>query len=153
MINRLLATLLFIAGAGTMVIGIASYWHGIPYDELWVVWPLKEPKLEAAVVDGTVHVLYMSRMPQRKLQEERKGFAGFYVKSLTSGDTLARGGGVPFWALFVVLMVQPTVVFFRGPWRRRRRRRHGQCIRCGYNLTGLTEPRCPECGLEFTRLP
>ena len=23
------------------------------------------------------------------------------------------------------------------------------CPRCGYNLTGLTQPRCPECGVEF----
>ena len=25
----------------------------------------------------------------------------------------------------------------------------GHC-RCGYNLTGLTSPRCPECGAEVT---
>ena len=23
------------------------------------------------------------------------------------------------------------------------------CYRCGYDLTGLPQPRCPECGLEF----
>ena len=23
------------------------------------------------------------------------------------------------------------------------------CVRCGYSLVGLQEPRCPECGLEF----
>ncbi len=25
----------------------------------------------------------------------------------------------------------------------------GHCQRCGYDLTGLTEPRCPECGQPF----
>ncbi len=25
----------------------------------------------------------------------------------------------------------------------------GHCRRCGYNLTGLTEARCPECGARF----
>ncbi|MCH8852005.1 MAG: hypothetical protein IID41_05065 [Planctomycetes bacterium] len=24
------------------------------------------------------------------------------------------------------------------------------CRQCGYHLRGLTEPRCPECGTEFT---
>src|SRR4051794_5727084 len=24
------------------------------------------------------------------------------------------------------------------------------CPRCGYNLTGLTEARCPECGTQYT---
>ena len=25
-----------------------------------------------------------------------------------------------------------------------------QCLKCGYQLRGLIEPRCPECGLDFT---
>ena len=27
----------------------------------------------------------------------------------------------------------------------------GICVRCGYNLRGLPEPRCPECGTPFRR--
>ncbi len=46
----------------------------------------------------------------------------------------------------MVLGVYPAIAFIRGPVRRWRRRKHGLCIHCGYNLTGLTEPRCPECG-------
>lgn len=33
--------------------------------------------------------------------------------------------------------------------RRKRRRQRGLCVQCAYNLTGLTEPRCPECGSPF----
>ena len=33
------------------------------------------------------------------------------------------------------------------------RRGRGQCIACGYNLTGLTERRCPECGTPFAEQP
>ncbi len=29
----------------------------------------------------------------------------------------------------------------------------GHCIRCGYNLRGLSEPRCPECGCPFEPTP
>lgn len=27
----------------------------------------------------------------------------------------------------------------------------GRCKKCGYDLRGLSESRCPECGVEFTR--
>ena len=51
------------------------------------------------------------------------------------------------FALAVVLFATyPALAFIRGPVRRWRRRKRGLCIHCGYNLTGLTEARCPECG-------
>ncbi len=28
-------------------------------------------------------------------------------------------------------------------------RRRNECVQCGYSLRGLTEPRCPECGMAF----
>jgi len=52
----------------------------------------------------------------------------------------------PCWALAVVLFIWPAAAFIRGPYRRFRRRKSGCCLRCGYLLKGLTEPRCPECG-------
>ncbi len=51
---------------------------------------------------------------------------------------------IPLWIPALVLAV-PTLFF----WRRSRRHRAGYCRKCRYNLTGLTEPRCPECGTEF----
>ena len=51
--------------------------------------------------------------------------------------------------LIILLAFYPTFAFIRGPVRRWRRRRHGLCIACSYNLTALTEPRCPECGEPF----
>ena len=56
----------------------------------------------------------------------------------------------PFWALVILLAIYPTLAFACGPLRRHRRRKRGLCVRCGYNLTGLMEPRCPECGTEIT---
>jgi hypothetical protein len=53
---------------------------------------------------------------------------------------------VPFWFPFVLFAAYPALAFLRGPLRRYRRRKRGLCVRCGYNLTGLTESRCPECG-------
>jgi hypothetical protein len=52
----------------------------------------------------------------------------------------------PFWVpplLFLIVAGVPLLWFVQ---RRYRRIRRGQCVRCGYDLTGLVEPRCPECG-------
>ena len=42
----------------------------------------------------------------------------------------------------------PTIAFIRGPLRRWRRRRRGECLTCGYNLTGNVSGVCPECGTQ-----
>ncbi len=58
---------------------------------------------------------------------------------------------VPIWP-FTLLML---LLFAAGTWRwlpwcqRWRRKRAGLCTRCGYNVYGLTEARCPECGEPF----
>jgi hypothetical protein len=59
---------------------------------------------------------------------------------------------VPFWALVVLFALWPVLALFRGPWRRAVRCAAGRCRHCGYDLTGLTEPRCPECGGDFARI-
>ena len=55
----------------------------------------------------------------------------------------------PLWFLVLRFAAYPALAFIRGPLRRWRRRRKGLCAKCGYNLTGLTAPRCPECGTEI----
>lgn len=53
--------------------------------------------------------------------------------------------------LAVVCSSYPIIVLFRGPLRRHRRRRHGMCLKCGYNLTGNESGVCPECGTTIKR--
>ncbi len=50
------------------------------------------------------------------------------------------------WLVTGLVAVCPCAAFFRGPWRRHRRRRRGRCVRCGYDLTGNLSGVCPECG-------
>lgn len=54
---------------------------------------------------------------------------------------------VPWWVLI------PGVIVYGGGvylvWRRVRQPEPGHCRECGYNLTGLPEARCPECGTNF----
>jgi hypothetical protein len=56
-----------------------------------------------------------------------------------------RGVIVPAWFLALGFAVLPVVAAVR--WgRRRRSRRTGSCVRCGYDLTGNVSGTCPECG-------
>ena len=61
----------------------------------------------------------------------------------------ARSVHLPFWVLGVSFAAYPAFDFVHGPLRRYCRRKRGRCMRCGYDLTGLTKPRCPECGTEI----
>ena len=54
----------------------------------------------------------------------------------------------PLWGPLLFFAAYPIIAFIRGPLRRRRRRKRGQCVSCGYNLTGNTSGVCPECSLK-----
>ncbi|UCE58112.1 MAG: hypothetical protein JSU63_11765 [Phycisphaerales bacterium] len=56
---------------------------------------------------------------------------------------------LPFWVPILVFATYPTIAFIRGPLLRRRRRRKGLCIVCGYDLTGNVSGVCSECGTEI----
>ncbi len=50
----------------------------------------------------------------------------------------------PLWLLLATVAI-PTLLV----WRLAPKFPRGHCRRCGYNLKGLTEARCPECGQTF----
>ncbi len=53
---------------------------------------------------------------------------------------------IPYWALLTAAALPTTVL-----WWRDRRFARGHCDICGYDLTGNTSGRCPECGGEIAR--
>ena len=59
--------------------------------------------------------------------------------------------GIPLWRVMTLLAVYPTIAFIRGPLRRWRRKKRGQCLKCGYDLTGNESGVCPECGTRKTQ--
>jgi len=53
----------------------------------------------------------------------------------------------PTWSAIASLATYPAITLVRGPLlRRRRRRKRGLCLRCGYSLEGNVTGVCPECG-------
>ncbi len=48
-----------------------------------------------------------------------------------------------------ILAAYPTIAFIRGPLRRWRRRKRGECVNCSYNLTGNVTGVCSECGTKI----
>jgi hypothetical protein len=60
--------------------------------------------------------------------------------------TIPFPSALALMSLLVMLLLTPRCV---RKWRSANRRRLGHCLGCGYNLKGLPEPRCPECGLRF----
>ena len=55
---------------------------------------------------------------------------------------------VPCFAIFIGQLGAIWFLIALPRIRRRRRRSKGECVRCGYDLTGNTSGVCPECGVE-----
>ncbi len=51
---------------------------------------------------------------------------------------------IPFWVPFLLIALPTGYLFWSD---HRRRMRAGCCEKCGYDLTGNTTGRCPECGM------
>ena len=62
-------------------------------------------------------------------------------------DMRVAGVAFPHWVVCVAALIYPIAVLVRRLVARRRR--PGHCVKCGYDLRGLPEPRCPECGTGF----
>ena len=79
-----------------------------------------------------------------------KGFG--YTRGEHPNDSarLIRIARCPFWVPVLLLATYPNLVLIKTV-RGRHRAKPGHCSKCGYHLTGLPEPRCPECGTEFER--
>ena len=78
------------------------------------------------------------------------GLKTTYLRSLLPSlytDWEVKYVNVPFWVPTFLLAVLPghAFIFHR---RRRKRKKLGLCLKCGYDIRASKE-RCPECGARF----
>jgi hypothetical protein len=82
----------------------------------------------------------------------RWGFGLHIVRTIAPGW---RHGGYPIFGVFMpdwflcALLCVPPALWLNGWLTRGRRRRHGACETCGYDLRA-SSGRCPECGTIST---
>jgi len=67
------------------------------------------------------------------------------------GGVVLIGADLPEWSIIAFYVFWQTAVLTAMWWwargeRIRRRADSGACAKCGYDLTGLRRPVCPECG-------
>ena len=75
---------------------------------------------------------------------------GRISKAWSDGSFLKRVSlRSPYWFVFLLLTFCVSCYSWFWIYRPYSRLRSGKCLSCGYNLHGLTEPRCPECGTPF----
>ena len=96
--------------------------------------------------------IYVEKSPQNYFRFKglytrwKPGFSRFFLGSTIYGAPkpapTATYIGLPMW---IPLLFSIVVLLYH----RKKRSDDGCCQVCGYSLTGLTTPRCPECGNDF----
>ena len=171
MLRRLLIVALSMTAAGTGLLWILSYLPPADYDYLGEHAYLRSDELGWWMALGAIDVAGAVQVPSRYVFV-KKGLASlhchrfpksdhgmrpfrfnlgrfcFSQKELTAGSSgpaeyllVVR---VPLWVPFTLLAAYPASAFVGGPVRRWRRRRHGLCPQCAYDLTGNVSEVCGE---------
>ena len=94
---------------------------------------------------GSRLVLHVGAPPHPRSRSWRSAQVGGFGYSIGQGH---RRYWVPFWFPVVIFAAYPCFLLVRRRLRERtalERQLRGLCVECGYDLTGLPEPRCPEC--------
>lgn len=93
---------------------------------------------------GTSTVAYSNRSPNWSLFPSTTNalWSNWKIWPALEKNGKFHTGTIPLWILFVLIAVPSAIAL----WRTRRLAVAGHCTRCGYNLTGNTTGRCPECG-------
>lgn len=98
----------------------------------------------------SLSIVFAKRCPPRMVPPEWDyEFVVFAWRGVTVAGLTVGSITIPIWFLIVAFPAYPSIAFIRGPLRRWRRRKRGECVNCGYNLTGNVTGVCSECGMKI----
>ena len=148
MFRKIVISVLVISASVIASAGIAELAGWDPWDFTW--GKLSEGhEVSIGVSEGDLTVLYLfsSTDPHLTSVHGRMGF--WYVRGEFDADCFLMVY-CPFWIPVLLVAAYPILLLIKTI-RLRLRHKPGHCSKCGYDLTGLPDPRCPECGTEFER--
>lgn len=145
-----------LASLALMVSGCAGKpFSSLRAGELWFGLEVVGPQLDVVVLRGSgeqfthfLHGFETYRLGARRVPGWRRVNPQF-AAALAPQGVWVTNVSIPLWLAFAVGLVYPCVSLCRRVAREDARRARGECLGCGYNLTGLSEPRCPECGRQI----
>lgn len=165
-IHRLMIALLILASIGVLVVGI------IGWDQPLVCWAQGETKPNAG--DGVLATVHRGKAVARwqrgtdepiwEYESKHDWVVGGWRHTITNNIVVGwKTGWVPVSStetfevtvrlgfLLPLFLAYPLIAWYRARRRAARLAEGQRCASCGYELRGLTEPRCPECGTAFER--
>jgi hypothetical protein len=152
MIRKAIIILLTLGGVGVLVVGVWSLMT-VGMGRNLTLWHSAHWTLDVEVYKG--HIGVHSATSFAGSAKDGVAFQwsymrfGYHRAYFSNASVQARRVYFPFWAVVLILGAYPAIALIRQPARRRRyRREHGLCVKCGYDLTGNVSGVCPECGAE-----
>ena len=147
MIRKAVIVVLTLGAVGTLVGWVVTIRRSVVYNR---------GLFQVGVVEGNFSVQdWSTSVPPNVVMNLSQGWyvsrsSSFYwMPAIYYRNGSLAGVRIPLWMLFLLLATYPTLAFIRGPLRRWRRRKRGECVNCGYNLTGNVTDVCSECGVSM----
>ena len=138
---------------GWLTVLLAVAWYGSRLVEDRVGAGLTHSQLlELRFHEGSLTVFHSSATSDPVSQRQHildLGFVGRFsvdVRSVAGGTYRYVYIVAPLWFVLLLTAPWPLVAFLRGPFRRYRRKKRIECLKCGYSLVSNVSGICPECG-------
>ena len=145
-IRRIYITVLISVAFGLTVLGIVGLW----FDLEWAGNITQHHWGRARIQNGNIQFTYahatVGDYAPRGQTVMRGSFGTLSLRTGKSRRWRWVATSIPIWMVVSLLFLEPAWAFLRGPARRRRRIRKGECLTCGYPMLGNSAALCPECG-------